>query len=343
MPRDDGGGSSTSNEPQDWTNSYTPLHVDISDLRDYWRKTSIDLYSQTMTATSGALAPIPEMIGAGLLGMGGGVDPTAGVFPEAVVLARILTDNHSKFAAFFKDVGNGIQCIGDAAGVIAEIYRSGDAENSANLNDVLFAFNDPDGKRPDRLPHHVKTDSFAEQQAAAAAKSGQYAIALTASDDQATSIINPASGVTIYLFSDGSSKTVTTTQTSASDTGGWAAGTTTTTTYTYNGAQVGRTTQSEYTERGGYKEMVTQTSPGTDPNAPGSAKTDAVTNPDGSQTVTSTTVGADGKAHTSNPVTVPASSSSGTPTNDPGPVQQAEQKYQTSGDKDYVQQHGAGY
>lgn len=336
--RIDGGGSSTSNQPQDWTNSYTPMKVDVSDLRDYWMKMTTDLYAQAMSATTSVLAPMPQMVGAGLLGLGGKTDPEAGIFPEGVVLAQIITDTHAKFGDFFKDVSSGILCIGDAAGVVSEIYGNSDAENSASLNDVLFAFNDPTATRPADLPKDATTVSYADAQAQAANSSGQYAMALSAPDDQAIQVITPFEGLTIYLFPDGSSKQIST----KSDSNSWAAGTTTTTTYYYHGQQVGTTTESQYAVRGGYSYTTTSTSPTGDQNAPGSSTTQVVTNPDGSQTITTTTIGADGKPTTSNPITVqpPPSNDSGT---DSGPVQQAEQQYQTSGSNDYVQQHGSSY
>ena len=339
MRDDGGGGSSSTNQKPDWTNSYTPLQVDVSSLRDYWRTMTVDLFARSMTSTSGVLAPMPEMINSGLAGMGGSIDPQSGVFPEGIVVAEIMNDAHSKFAAFFKDVSNGIMCIGDAAGVIAEMYSSGDAANKASLNDVLFAFNDPTANRPGNLPAGATTQSFADQQAQAAAAGGQYAMALTASNDQATSVIYPANGVTIYFFADGSSKTVT----SSNESSSWAAGTTTTTSYYYNGKQVGSTTQANFTARGGYSYTTTTTSPTDDPNAPGSASTEVVTNPDGSQDITTTTVGSDGKPQVTSTVHVPKTDTTDKGGLDQGPVQQAEQQYQTQGGKDYVQQHGSGY
>src|SRR5437899_973947 len=129
MRDDGGGGGTTSNQPADWTNSYMPLKVDVSDLRDFWREMMTDVLPHAMTSTSTVLAPMGEMIGSGLLGMGGKLDPKAGVFPEAVLVADLMTNAQARFRAFFHDVANGIQCIADAAGVISEIYGNSDAAN----------------------------------------------------------------------------------------------------------------------------------------------------------------------------------------------------------------------
>jgi hypothetical protein len=335
--RDDGGGGTPIPEKdQNWTNTYKPVEVETLDLRKFFTEMTMKLGPQAMSSTSGVLAPMGEMIGGALLGMGGKVDLSAGLFPEGIVIADLMTNTHAKFAAFFKDVGAGIQCIGDAAAVVAEIYHNGDAENSANINDVLFAFNDPLANRPKDLPKDATTDSFQQQQAAAVANSGQNAMALTA-PDSAAKVIYPVNGVTIYLFPDGSTKQVTT----SSDSNSWAAGTTTTTEYYFNGKQVGTTTQSQYTVRGGYQTMTTSTSPTSDPKAVGSSTTEVVTNPDGSQDVTTTTV-IDAKGTTSTH-TVHVAPPPSKDTGGQGPIQTAENQYNSHGDKDYVQKYGAGY
>jgi hypothetical protein len=86
------------------------------------------------------------------------------------------------------------------------------------------------------------------------------------------------------VFPDGSSKTVNT----HTDANPWASGTTTSTVFYFNGRQLGSVMQSLYSVRGGYSILTTSTSPTDDPNAPGTITTIVVTNPDGSQTVTTT-------------------------------------------------------
>jgi hypothetical protein len=67
-----------------------------------------------------------------------------------------------------------------------------------------------------------------------------------------------------------------------------------------------------------------------------------VRNPDGSQTITTTTVDSTGKSTTTAPLTVQPDTHADTGTAD-GPIQQVETQYQTSGDDGYVQDHGNSY
>lgn len=330
--RDPDVGSSTSNEPQDWTNSYTPMQVDVKDLADYYMKMAFQLAPKATAVTSQVLSQMGPMIDMGLVNRAASQGQ---VFGEGVVVAQIMMDNQAKFSAFFKDVSAGIACIGNAAGVIAEVYNNSDNANSASLNDVMFAFDDPNATRPDGLPKNAPTKSFMEQQMEAAANAPQQPMAMTGADPVQT--IYLPMGDMEYIYADGSMKSVTT----RSDSNSWAASTTTTTTYMYQGNVVGQTTQTESTMRGGYKSQSTTQSPTNNPNAPGSSSTQVVTNPDGSQTVTTTTVGSDGKPVTGDPTHIAAPSSGNT--NDQGPIEAAEQQYHTMGDKDYVQQHGSGY
>ena len=330
--REPDGGSSTSNEPQDWTNSYTPVQVDVKDLADYYFKMATELAPRSIADTSGVLSQMGPMIDMGLVNRAASQGE---VFGEGVVVAQLMMDNQAKFTAFLKDVSAGIACIGNAAGVVAEIYNNSDNANGADINDVAFAFDDPGATRPGGLPKGAPTKSFVDMQMEAAANAPQQPMAMTGADPVQT-IYLPMGDMT-YIYADGSMKTVST----RGDANSWSAGSTTTTTYVSAGQVVGQTTQSEYTLRGGYKSQTTTQSPNDNPNAVGSSSTQVLTNPDGSQTITTTTVGSDGKATTSDPTHVAAPSSGNTA--DQGPIQAAEQQYHTMGDKDYVQQHGSGY
>jgi hypothetical protein len=330
--REPDGGSSTSNEPQDWTNSYTPVHVDVKDLGDYYFKMTTELAPRSIADTSGVLSQMGPMIDMGLVNRAASQGE---VFGEGVVVAQLMMDNQAKFGAFFKDVSAGIACIGNAAGVIAEAYNDSDNFNSASLSDVAFAFNDPGATRPKDLPKGAPTKSYLDVQEEAAANAPQQPMAMSGADP--VQVIYLPMGDVTYIYADHSMKTVST----RSDSNSWSSGSTTTTTYVSGGKVVGQTTQGEYTLRGGYKTQTTTQSPNDNPNAVGSSSTQVLTNPDGSMTVTTTTVGADGKPVTGDPTHVAAPSSGNTA--DQGPIQAAEQQYHTMGDKDYVQQHGSGY
>ena len=330
--REPDGGGSTSNEPQDWTNSYTPVHVDIKDLADYYTRMAMQLAPRSIADTSEVLGQMGPMIDMGLVNRAASQGE---VFGEGVVVAQLMMDNQAKFGAFFKDVSSGIACIGNAAGVIAEAYNDSDNANGASLSDVAFAFADPGATRPKDLPKGAPTKTYLDVQEEAAANAPQQPMAMSGADpDQVVYLPN---GDVLYFYADHSMKTVST----RSDSNSWSSGSTTTTTYVSGGKVVGQTTQGEYTLRGGYKQQTTTQSPNDNPNAVGSSSTQVLTNPDGSQTVTTTTVGADGKPVTGDPTHLAAPSSGNTA--DQGPIQAAEQQYHTMGDKDYVQQHGSGY
>jgi hypothetical protein len=87
--------------------------------------------------------------------------------------------------------------------------------------------------------------------------------------------------------------------------------------------------------------MTSSTSPTGDDKAVGSSTTEVVTNPDGSQDVTTTTI-IDANGHTSTH-TVHVAPPPPKDTTGQGPIQNAENQYNSHGDKDYVQKHGAGY
>jgi hypothetical protein len=323
---------------RDWTNTYKPLAVDAGNLFEFYKAMTLTIAPEAATSTMETLTPMSQFIGAGLLGFDRGVDQSAGIFPEGIAVAQHMTDTMEKFRAFFRDVNMGIACIGGAAGVIAETYGNRDAMNKAAVDDVAFAFADPDAKRPSHLPKSAKTPTFAQQAAENAANSGQYAMALTAPDSQATVTYLPMGDI-CYEYPDHSTKVVSTRSSGNS----WVATTTKTTTVTYQGKVVSTTTQESSTYRGGYSTTTTTQSPGADPKGPGSSSTTVDTDPQGTQTVTTTTHDAQGNAKTTTPVTVhptpPGSSSAASS----GPIQQWETQYKNAGDKDYVDEHGSSY
>ena len=93
---------------------------------------------------------------------------------------------------------------------------------------------------------------------------------------------------------------------------------------------------------GGYQTDTTTKHVGDDKQG-ADVTTTVTTNPDGSQTIETTTRGADGKEHRTT-TTVAADHHDGAPSPaDAGPVQQAEDKYKTSGDPGTVKHLGPGY
>src|SRR5882672_10068054 len=116
MPRGDGGermhepgdNSPASNEPQDWTNSYQPVQVDVDGLLGYYETMMMKVLPAVAGPTATVLAPMGQFISEGLMGQGGSSDATAGTFPEGIVVAQLMSDYQTKFTDFFKDVQTGI-------------------------------------------------------------------------------------------------------------------------------------------------------------------------------------------------------------------------------------------
>jgi hypothetical protein len=319
-------------EQQDWTNSYQPVQVDVTSLFDYYNQMTMQVGLRVASDVSPAMLPMAGMVSNGLLGQGSKNVNIVGNLPEATNIANILTGYQSQFQQFLGDVSKGITCIANAAAVIGEMYRNGDAENSANLNDVMFAFADPGATKPKDFPAGANTKTIADQEAANGTSNQPQALG---DESSATQVINPVSGVTIYFFADGSSKQITTTTID---------GKTTTTTSIYaNGAVVSTQTQATYKDSQGNTVRTISQSPGDNPKAVGTSTTTMTTDKNGTTTIQTSTVGADGKTKDSAPTTVSSGQTSSGNDTDEGPIQQAEQKYGSQGGRNYVGDHGMGY
>ncbi len=334
--RDPDGGSSGPPLKSD----YKPVRVEVDGLVSYYRTMTMGVNAAVQTSTLTTLSPIGQLAQAGLLGFGDkDLDPSVGTFAEGLVVAKLMLDNAAKFRAFFHDLGNGVQCIGDAAGVIAETYRHGDAENSATLGDVAFAFADPNASQPKGFPKGAPTKTHSEQAAERANSTGQYAMALTMSTDSyGVRMTSLASGVILYDFPDGSSKMVVTVPTSADG----RTGSTETTTVSYQGKVVSTTVESTMTA-GGKTTTTTTQAPGSNVKAPGAVTTQVETNSAGGQTITTKTYDAEGNEKVLGTVTTEPPSKTSSNDSQDGPIEQWEQQYDTRGTMDYVEKHGAGY
>jgi hypothetical protein len=326
---DDDGGAPAG--PQDWTNSVKPVQVDVNSLESYYWA-MIDVAGQAAGPVGSTLAPMSEMVRSGLLSS---TDPQVGTFQEGKIVADIMYQNISDFTAFLRDAIKGVNCIGSAAAVISEMYRNADGTNSAQLGDVAFAFADSGAAKPDNFPAGANTQTYSQE---AAAQGGvQFAMASVADDSQASQVIYPASGVTILLFPDGSSKQIT----SQSGYGYEGTGSKTTTQIWYQGKQVGTQVNESYSIPNGYSYSVRTQSPTGDPTGAGATSTTTRTNPDGSTTIYTTTYDGHGGSKTSNPITVQPDTHA--TSDDAGPVQQAEQQYGSSGSRSYTQSYGNSY
>jgi hypothetical protein len=340
VARDDGGGGTTT--PQDYDSlPESAVNVDLTDLVSYYLKMSelgaqaigptlTELGEMSLLAHEGLTSPPPD-----------GINP----LPEAVHASRLLAHRKSDFMHFVQDLSEGITNVGAAAAVIAEIYESGDSENAATVNDIGFAFSDPRANRPSgfRGGEDIKSmDDVRREQAEAA---GQTSLAAMGNDSLASQVIHPANGVTIYLFPDGSMKTITTTQTTSQSQYQSGSTITTTTVTGPGGVVVSRVQEESYSVYGGSRVNKVTTTSGDETNGT-SATTTTTENPDGSMVVnseTSTTTNGETTTRQSDPVTVDPRDTSREETSPEGTVEHVQDRLGTDGSDDGKQEHGLGY
>jgi hypothetical protein len=334
MSREPGDESTTDPKgPKDWTNSYEPVQVDVGSLFDYYTNMAT-VMAQAAGPIGSVLPPMAEMTREGLLTS---KDPTAGAFAEGVVVANLMRQYQSDFKNFLTDVLQGVKCISSAAAVIGEIYRNGDGESAATINDIGFVFADPSARKPAGFPAHAKTTTYLEAAANSPAESGgQYCMAATMDDKYAIKHY-PGNGGMVLEFADGSTKT----EIGVSGYGYQASGSQQVSVIRYGGKIVSSTSDASESVPGGTTIKNRTQSPTGDSNAPGAVQTSIQTHSDGSQTITTTTIDAEGKAHTAAPVTIQPTQHD---TNDTaGPVQKAEDEYGTSGSTRVTKDAGQSY
>ena len=187
------------------------VNADLGSIRQFAQEMALKVPAEGLPDTMTALAQTAPLVREAFLAGG---NPAAGVFQEGVVVADLMTQYLSDFNSFAKDVDKGLRAIGNAAGVIAEIYQNADGGSAASLADVAFAFADPNATRPTGLPKGLATTTLSEVDA----KNGTSSMpmALSGNDNLATVTVYPVNGVTLMMFPDGSSKSIVTTSENSS-------------------------------------------------------------------------------------------------------------------------------
>jgi hypothetical protein len=315
----------------------TDVKVDINDLTSYYMEMN-DVQMDAADPVRSAFMPMSDMIRQGLL-----TPPDDGIntFPEATYAARHLSSVQSDFGHFMEDVLSGIRNIGAAAVVVAEIYENGDSENAAGIDDIAFAFSEPGATGPSWFR---EVESYSELEQRMAEQSGANTMAAMGDDSLASQVINPSMGVTVYLFPDGSSKTIRTTQTISQSQYQSGSTITETTVMGPGGVLISSTKEESYTSYGGYKTTNVTTTSGDDQN--GTTSTSRTTeDPNGSiEVVNETTTRTDGESRTttSDPVTIDPGDHRDDG-GEQGPVEQAENTVDSSGRDHFVSDFGRGY
>jgi hypothetical protein len=336
---DGGGASSTDGQPIHDGQKYESFNVtvNVTDLLSYYMKMG-ELQGAAMGKATEELSQIAPRVQSALTTP---KDGRASILPEGYYMANTIMQRVSDFQNFFQDVARGLQSMGAAATVIAEIYQNTDDDSAAALS-VDFAFGDPGAARPKgfRRGQDLKTlsDIAMEQAAAAgqgcmAAMDNQYGVSrVTGTPDHFT-----------VTYSDNSSKYVAYTYGTDPTTGAPTEITMTTITGP-DGKRISSTTTETFTAGGSQYQRQTVIN-GDDKNNSMSVST-TQTDANGKITVNnatqSTVDGKTGQTQHSDPVVINPGDHSAAP-NDAGPVQQAETQYNSVGGDQYRKDHGGSY
>lgn len=123
------------------------VNVSITDMHDY-AKALFDMSRTFATTSMSALTPLGRFAAQAFP-----PGSSAGTFWELQNVQQQQQQHTHDMASFFKQLGQGITNISSASQVIADLYAGHDSESAMTLNDLAFAFADPDAKRPKNTPH----------------------------------------------------------------------------------------------------------------------------------------------------------------------------------------------
>jgi len=339
----DGGGSAPAANNGDWSSGPQTVQAQFSGLAGYYENMTLEVALPFGSAQASSLAPIPESIREGLVVAGSQVSPLA----EAIDAANAFLYNQAQFAAFMKDVQNGLTYMASAVGVVAEMYGNSDNANKASLQDINYAFGDPNARPTGTPPKGAISYTMAAiQQAANGSGPGSLAALDSTTGIVGTSYVDSA-GRTTVRYSDGSYRVSTI---AYDDNPVGTQETVVTTVYNKDNSVFTVTTNSTFTYKPtGAKTTTVTTGPSEDPHAVGtvstSTTTDGVT---GDRTITTNSVSQDQHGNPKTDTSTVTVKGGDTSASDPGAsddglIQQTETKYDTAGSNDTVAEHGHGY
>jgi hypothetical protein len=313
------------------------VEVGVSNLTDY--AGHIYRISQnSMTSSARAFAHIPTLLSKGLTMPNDGVAPLA----EGKMAQQMMAQRIADFQAFLSDMNNGIMAVANAAQVVAYCFDDTDGENGATIGQVAFAFADDGSHKPDGFDDRRLTEggkTMEQLQEEAAARSGanleSYNALYAGSTDGATPLYTTPYGSS-WKWPDGSRTTSSYTTETTTGQGGSTIITyvTTYTAYDKDGKVIGsRVVRSSTNDFDGSRTESTEISSG------GTTQSNSTTtHADGS--VTATSVGADGQPNT---VEIGPAGGSDSGNEDMGPVEGAQERYDTDGTSQGQQQYGMAY
>ncbi|MEJ3743590.1 hypothetical protein WEI85_09905 [Actinomycetes bacterium KLBMP 9797] len=332
MGHEEGDGSGTAPVDYNKIPETTGINVEVTDLVTYHLKLT-ELSGMGTSPVLTELNEMPMYINDALtMPPGDGISP----LPEGVHMAQMLTGRLSDFNYFVQDVAEGLQNIGAAAAVIAEIYNGTDEENGASMGDVMFAFNDPNARRPDGFrPGQDDLDSMYDVR--------QVQQPLAADPNASTTNVRYENGWAIYTFSDGSIRK------ELNSGGGYGAPVVKTVeVYGPGNTLLTSTTTDERLTPTGTSQKTVSTTTHSEDGGSSSTSTTTSTRQDGTVTVdtTSTSRTSDGKETTTNS-SITATPSDNAPEDttrpDEGTVEDAQERFDTEGSDSIKEEYGPGY
>jgi len=258
--------------------------------------------------------------------------PGSPQFSEGRTAMAINARNLQDFQAFIRDVGTGIQAIQSAAMAIGVAYATTDDESALGLNAVDSAFAGTSGA-PDGFPKKGISTMSDEQAKADAASGANSEAAMAATDPSMMAYAqrsNTADGGVQYVFPDGSRLVMST----VNNNGTFISSSATTTSIYKPGDKDGKPssviTNGESYDYSGQK-TTSKTTQALGADGKYTTSTSSTTQLQGGGVqVTNTSVGVDGKAHTTDTTVVP-SKDKDPADSDLAPSQQLENKYNSHG------------
>lgn len=329
-----------------YTNSLTegqkPVEVGVKNLTDYAGHV-FKIYMNSQAATAKAFAHIPTLLSQGLTMPNDGVDALA----EGKMAHQMMAQRIDDFRAFLGEMNNGVRAIAYASQVVAYTFDDTDGENGANINDIAFAFADDGAGMPAGYDTRLLLDggkTMEQQQAEFAAQNGgnQGSSAGLYGDTSGATVSYSTPYSTGYSWPDGSRMTASySSETTRTPDGFMTVYITTYTVYDKEGKVVGhRVERSSSSPDGGSTSESTEISAGDT-----SSRTSTTTYSDGHVSTSSTTTqpGADGEPVTTSTSHETRPEDSSGSTGDEGPVEAAQDRYDTKGTQESQQQYGMGY
>jgi hypothetical protein len=323
------------------TEGQRPVEVGVKNLTEYAGKI-FKIYMNSQMASAKAFTDIPTLLAQGLTMPNDGVSPLA----EGKMAFQSMDQRIADFQAFLGEMNSGVLAIANASQVVAYTFDETDSENGATIGDVAFAFADEGTQRPAGFDKRLLLEggkTMEQQQAELAAEQGSTAGSYQGLygnlDGARTTYATPYG--TGYEWPDGSRLTADyRTETEHYPYGGSATVYITTyTVYDKDDRVIGTRVQRTTTGTGATNESVEITA------GEANTRTSTTTFADGhiQTSSTQTRPGVDGEPETTYTTHETDPEDHTGDTRQDGPVEEAQDRYDTRGSQRSQQEYGVGY